>query len=541
MKKSAICIFLSLVMLSGCANSAGSSSAGDSQAADSSSSSAVTKTQKDNTSKPSALPFEQTVDSPVMPVLQIVTEKDGDDAADFITEPVAEHVSKEKAKWTPGYKKPPAPYYEACSITLDDKDGTRLIDGASAQVKVRGNWTTAYDKKPLRIKFDEKQSVLSLGGGEKQKNWLLLAEYKDGSMLRNRSALSISDELLAVDGIYAADSQLVEVMVNGEYFGVYLLCEYNQVNKNKIDIAKPDEGYEGTDIGYFLEYDGYYYTEDELHGFKIYYNKDAALTPYNGKGTGSITPLAGGSNSVGMSIKSDVYSKEQHDFIKSYVDKVYNIMYYAAYENKAYVFNDDFSEISETSAITPQQAVEKVVNLDSLADMYIISELTCDADIYWSSFFMYADFGGGGDTRLTFGCPWDFDSAMGNKNRCASAEGFYAANSLYDVNDNYRCVNPWLAVLMYCDWYTDIIRDKWTNAYDDGVFTRGIDLIDKETQDYAAAFDRNYDKWDNIIHNEAAGELCAASKACKTQQQAAEYLAGWLTKRVSFMNENWHK
>ena len=103
-------------------------------------------------------------------------------------------------------------------------------------------------------------------------------------------------------------------------------------------------------------------------------------------------------------------------------------MYEAAYFNKALVFNDTYTAISETNDITPQQAVEKVVNVDSLADMYIISELTCDADIYWSSFFMDADFSAGGDVRLTFEAPWDFDSSMGNKDRCADGTGFYAAN-----------------------------------------------------------------------------------------------------------------
>ena len=537
MKPKLIPLLLSALLLAGCSNSGSSS-----QSESSSQNKSVSSSQTESSSQAQAADADKYELGDVMPVLAIQTVSTDKKAIDFATKPVARHVAQSIASWTPGYKMPKAPYYEACTVTLTDKGGSTLIDSAPAQVKVRGNWTTTYNKKPYRIKFDEKQAMLDLAGGEKFKNWLLLAEYKDGSMLRNKSALAMADEILAKDGVFASDAAFVEVTINGSYFGVYLLCEYPQANKNRIDITKPEEGYEGTDIGYFLEYDGYYNTEEDLNGFKIGYNNDAKLTPYDGEGgKRQSSPLSGGQNKVGISIKSDIYSQEQHDFIAGFVDNVYNIMYHAAYDNKAYVFNDDFSEIKETSDITPEEAVRRVVDVDSLADMYIVSELTCDADIYWSSFFMYADFGEGGSKKLTFGDPWDFDSGLGNKDRCASGEGFYAANIVYDVNDRYASVNPWLTVLMYQDWYTDIIRDKWTAAYDDGVFERGIQMIKDDTANFAAAFDRNYEKWDNIRHNEAGNELCRAAAACKTQAECAEYLASWLTTRVEFLNGQWHK
>ena len=527
MKLKLIPLLVAAAMLTGC-------SKGSSSADEQSSSQISDSVQTQQTSAETAAFMD------VMPVISIQTDSDDKNVLDFVKKPVAEHVTKSRATWDYGFTAP-TPYYEHCSVTYTDTDGTRAIDAAPAQVKVRGNWTTMYNKKPLRIKFDEKQSMPGMADGNKFKNWLLLAEYKDGSMLRNKTALTIANEILGADGLYASDAQFVEVEINGEYFGVYLLCEYAQINKDRINITEPQEGYEGTDIGYFLEYDGYYYTEDELHSFKVFYNKDAELKAYDGEGgSRTSTPLAKGKNNVGFSIKSDIYSKDQTNFIHHFVDNVYNIMYYAAYENKAYVFNSDYTEISETSDITPQQAVEQVVDINSLADMYIISELACDADLYWSSFFMYADFGEGGSKKLTFGNPWDFDSALGNKARCVSGEGYYAANILSDVNGNYRCINPWLAVLMYCDWYTDIIKTKWTLSYDDGVFTRAIDNISSDTAAYAAAFERNYDKWDNIIHNDAGNELCQAAAACKTHAECAEYFSSWLTKRVAFMNECWH-
>lgn len=476
-------------------------------------------------------------------LIDIRTNSDSPDVMDFVTKPVARYVAEDIASWTKGYVIPPEPYYEACTVTVTDKDGNELISSAGANVKVRGNWTTTYDKKPLRIKFDEKQSMLGLNDGAEQKNWVLVAAYKDGSLLRDKTALDISREILGQDGLYSSDCQLAEVVINGQYWGMYLLAEQQQVSGSRLDITQPEKDYTGTDIGYFLEYDGYFRNEDDLHSFHISYNDNAPLVPFDGQDGGGVTVTCMDKNKsdIGFTIKSDIYSQEQHDFIENFVDGVYCIMYEAAYNDKAFVFNEDFSEIKQSEELTPQEAVEKVVNVDSLADMYIISELTCDADLYWSSFFMDADFGGEGDKRLTFEAPWDFDSSMGNRPRCADGSGFYAASLIPDVNETYETVNPWLTVLIYQDWFQDIIREKWTASYDSGIFEKAAAQITEDAGTYSSAFDRNYQRWNNIADKSAfVGELSKDSAHCLTHQQAADYLADWLTKRVDFMNSYWH-
>ena len=488
-------------------------------------------------------------DQKTLPVVSITTKNTDPDVMKFVTEPIAQHVAEAIASWTPGFEIPPAPYYEDCTITLTDGNGTSLISDAEAQVKVRGNWTTVYDKKPLRIKFTDKTNMLGLSGGADQRNWLLLAEYKDGSMLRNKAAFCAAKEILGADGLYSTDSELVTVEINGEYYGVYLLTDMQQVTTHRIDITEPEPDYTGTDIGYFLEFDGYFFNEDELHGFHVDYADNAELTPYDGSGGDGNTvkclpsSIIDPKNDVGFTIKSTVNSPEQHDFIENFVNNTYRIMYEAAYNDKAFIFDDDYSKISETRDITPQEAVEKVVNVDSLADMYIISDLTCDADIYWSSFYMDVDFGEGGDRRLTFEAPWDFDSSMGNKDRCIDGTGFYACNRVPDVDGvNYMTCNPWLVVLAYEDWYQDIIKEKWTRAYDNGVFSKTVDLVVNDCAALQDEFTKNYDKWDNIRHNEDfVNELSAPSAACKTEKEAAAFLADWLTRRIDFLNSHWHK
>lgn len=487
-----------------------------------------------------------------LPVLSIQTVRTNKDVMSFVTKPVSAHVANSIASWTPGYTMPPAPYYEACTVSLTDADRTVLLDSVGAQVKVRGNWTTSYDKKPLRIKFDEAQNLLGLNDGATFKNWLLLAEYKDASMLRNKAALAIAQDILKEDGLYVSDAELVEVVINGQYWGVYLLAEQQQINKDRVDITEVSKGYTGTDIGYFLEFDGYFQNEEPLQQFYVDFADNAELIPFDGNGGGGETmkclsdPVFGHKNEVGITIKSDIYAEEQRDFIASFVNDVYFIMYSAAYEDNAYVFNDTYTELTLTTEISPREAVERVVNVSSLADAYLINELLCDADVYWSSFFMSVDFGPNGDKKLTFEAPWDFDSAMGNKDRCANGTGFYAANIVPDVdggprgNGVYNTINPWLAVLAYEDWYQTMIAEKWTKLYDSGAFDRLYTMLEADRERGAAAFDRNYERWDNIKHSSFAFELSLQSASCTTWEEATDFLINWLKNRVNFLNDYWH-
>ncbi len=507
----------------------------------------------DTSSSAQQITDNQSVQSQAMATVYINTVSTDSDAINFVTKPVSGHVSSQIASWTPHYVMPPEPYYEPCTVTLNDSEGNVLLDSLTANVKVRGNWTTNYEKKPLRIKFDEPQNMLGLNDGADMKNWLLLAEYKDRSMLRNKTIFSIANELYAEDGYYCTDAEFVEVYINDQYWGVYLLAEQQQINKDRVDITEAEEGYEGTDIGYFLEFDGYFYTEDELQRFHVDYNDNAPLTPYDGNGGGGRTSTCLPENQrdpckdVGFTIKSDIYSEAQRDFIANFVNCVYKIMYEAAYNDVAYVFNSDYSAIEISEDITPQQAVEAVVDTKSLALAYIINELGCDADIYWSSFFMSVDFGPDGNKKLTFEAPWDFDSGVGNKARCETGRGFYASNIVPDVNGGpyhggeYETVNPWLVVLAYEDWYQQIIKECWTEAYDNGVFDRALEMIENDKIAYADEFTRNYGRWSNMQRgNEIESELCFKAKACLTHEAAANYLKEWLTTRIGFMNEHWH-
>ena len=488
---------------------------------------------------------QYTAETVPLPVLSIETKSKEKNIIDFYDKPIAKHVAGCLKQWIP-YA--PEPYYVDCTLSLTGSDGSTMLGGADAQVKVRGNWTTLYPKKPLRIKFAEKHNLLGLNDGAEFKNWLLLAEYKDCSMLRNKAVLYAARHILGADGLYAADADFVQVEINGEYEGLYLLTEMQQAAKKRVNISKPRNGYTGTDTGYFLEFDGYFENEDDLHKFSLDYADNAPLRPYDGKGGSGKTikclgsPYSDLAKEIGISIKSDIYSQEQHDFIANYINNVYRIMYEAAYNHKAFVFDAKNESISESSELTPQQAVEKVVDVDSLADMYIISELACDADVTWSSFYMDIDFTPKHTKRLTFEAPWDFDSSMGNRPRCVDGQGFYAANIVPDPDTENDSVNPWFVLLAYEDWYQDIIKEKWTKAYDNGVFARVCQMVESDSDVLKEEFEKNYKKWKNNTDKEFfINELSEAEAGTRTEKESAEFLLEWLNSRIDFLNSQWHK
>ena len=463
---------------------------------------------------------------------------------EFVTEPVTRFVAEDIITWTPGYVIPAEPYYVDCTVSYTGTDGKVSVDGAAAQVKVRGNWTTSYEKKPLRIRFGEKQPMGNVNGGRKFRNWVLLAEYKDLSMLRDKAAFDLARKIMRED-LYCSDCELVEVEINGEYWGVYLLAEQQECAKGRVNVPEPKKDETGPDTGYLVEFDGYYYLEDPLKRFTIDYAGFSPLIPFDGTGNArAFTPLStfpDNNNNVGYTIKSDVRSEEQHDAVMNFFSRAYEIMYAAAYRDEALEMTDD-REKNVPSEKTPREAVEAVVDVESLAEAYILSEIVCDPDVYWSSFYFSLDLSEGGSGKLRFEAPWDFDSAMGNRYVIENGKGFHAANVVDDVNHVYRAINPWLTVLFQTDWFRDMVAARWTELYDSGAFSDTVRMIREDSAAYQDAFTRNYRRWSNMADKSPLDyELNRQAFACRNEAESAEQLASWLETRIAFLNGVWHQ
>ena len=115
----------------------------------------------------------------------------------------------------------------------------------TGKIRGRGNSTWGMPKKPYRIKLDEK---VDLFGSPGDKDWILLANYSDKTLLRNIMAMEIS----RVCGMAWTPRMLsVDVYLNQEYIGVYTFCDHKEVAKDRVNIEVAAE----TDIegGYYLE------------------------------------------------------------------------------------------------------------------------------------------------------------------------------------------------------------------------------------------------------------------------------------------------
>ena len=116
---------------------------------------------------------------------------------------------------------------------------------ASGRIKGRGNATWGYEKKPYKIKFDEKQPLL---GYPANKEWVLLAEYCDKSLMRT----AYMCELAKTVGMpYPINYHHVELYLNDEYLGIYLLTD--QVEKKSNRVAIEDDGFLFENDNYFWE------------------------------------------------------------------------------------------------------------------------------------------------------------------------------------------------------------------------------------------------------------------------------------------------
>lgn len=129
-----------------------------------------------------------------------------------------------------------------CFISIISDNGQTLL-ADSAQIRLRGNASMNFPKKPYRIKFAHKHKVL--GAPASAKKWTLINNYGDKTLMRNQLAFELSRRF----GMpYTPFCAYVDVIVNGDYKGCYQLCDQIEVKKGRVDI---EEG------GYLIEADAY--------------------------------------------------------------------------------------------------------------------------------------------------------------------------------------------------------------------------------------------------------------------------------------------
>lgn len=126
-------------------------------------------------------------------------------------------------------------YVHGSVLFLDKSNLYSTVDSAFFEMKEngirgRGNSTWGMPKKPYRIKLDSKSEVFGIA---KDKDWVLLANYADKSLLRNMLAMKLS-EIMGFP--WTPKMYPVQVFLNGDYLGLYTFSEHKKVSKSRVDI-----------------------------------------------------------------------------------------------------------------------------------------------------------------------------------------------------------------------------------------------------------------------------------------------------------------
>ena len=129
--------------------------------------------------------------------------------------------------------------------------------GKASKIEGRGNSTWTREKKPYNISLSIPGDLLGMGTAQ---NWVLLANYYDATNLKNKIVLDYSQNV----GLqYTPQGKFVDLYLNGEYAGLYLLCERNEVHPQRVDLTAPENFLLSTDYSERLQRQGKPYLETD--------------------------------------------------------------------------------------------------------------------------------------------------------------------------------------------------------------------------------------------------------------------------------------
>lgn len=283
-----------------------------------------------------------------------------------------------------------ADWVETDKMAVYKADGSVDMEEAFCGIRLRGNSTQKFPKKPFAIKLVDKAPVL---GMPKHKRWVLLANWMDRTMLRNAVALEVAhrtDSAYINDGIgWSPRGTSVEVVMDGRHVGNYYFCEQIKIDGDRVDITDCYEDVENPTpetCGYLLEFDD---AMDEVNNFRT-------------------------SRGIPCMFKDEVpANSEFFNYVKNKVEGIENSLNAENYE-EAY----------------------KNLDINSVIDYFFIQELTFNDEYkHPKSVYMLID----GDGKLTAGPVWDFDWQT-----FINYDKVQAMNSKYGGTYSCRNTNEWL-------------------------------------------------------------------------------------------------
>lgn len=351
-------------------------------------------------------------------------------------------------------------------------------------IRVRGHSSRRFEKPNYFIRFvnaDGTNNPQSFLGMDAHHEWALHGPFLDKTLMRNYMWYNISGEIME----YSPNVRFFELVLNGEYRGVYLAVETITAGKEGARLSLSVNKKDNTFSGYALRLDwGDTSEEKKLYPFTNYVLRAKTQHELVYPGAANMTP-------------------ELKEAIKNEFSLFEKTLYSYDYNNEKYGYKN-------------------YIDVQSFVDYFLINELTCNYDAGSLSTYIYKDI----DGKYKM-CVWDFNSACDAYQESAMPVDEFRLNT---------CL--WYQMLFMDKDFTDNVVKRYyelrkTVFSEEYLFA----FIDSTAEYLGSATDRNYSKWGHTFLKEN-DLLFPHERNPRSYGEAVAQLKDFLVKRIAFMDEN---
>lgn len=366
-------------------------------------------------------------------------------------------------------------------------------------IEYRGNYSLSLPQKPYALETwnqngTSKDTIILDMPSEN--DWLLIANYNDKSFARN----VIPTDAFRAMGHYATRQRFVDVVLNGDYQGIYLFTEKIKRDSSRVDVAKLDSfeiGGIAVTGGYMLKIDYWDNTNSWLLGH----------SPIGFPGLDI--------HMVQVYPEPDLIVSQQSAYIQQYIYDFENALYGANFTH-------------------PVLGYRNYIGVNSFIDYFIISELTRNVDGYKKSRYFYKDkdHADGTIRKLKAGPVWDFDWSQ--KDMWSGSEdgsGWMYPNCDQDVN-----APGWYIRLLQDTLFANELRCRYDDLRRNILSLPTIHAkIDSVANVVSESQKWHFDTWGHLGSSTGTPEIGTPSQ---TYAEEVQKLKDWYTRRITWLDAN---
>ena len=383
-----------------------------------------------------------------------------------------------------------------------DNDGTNYITdqfndfNGVIGIELRGSTSLGFPKKQYSVETRDSTGDdlnVSLMGFPEESDWVVHAPYSDKSLIRNVLEYTLSRKM----GRYATRTRFCELLLNGQYQGLYVLMEKIKRDKGRVDIAKLNEDeVSGEDLtgGYIIKLD-----KQTGEGNDGWYSN---IKSYNGRKVDLFYQY--------HYPKPVEIAEEQKEYIQNYM---------ADFEAVLAGFN--FKD--------PINGYRKYIDVDSFIDHLILTEISKNVDGYRLSTFMYKDKNG----LLNMGPLWDYNLAFGNANYddASDVEGWQID---WLGGYQYSSIPFWWRRLLEDEYFRNKFKTRWTELRESVLSNVSVNgAIDSLVNLLGDASTRNFTRWPILDEYVWPNVIWGT-----TYEGEISYLKNWIRRRLQWLDDN---